>query len=148
MSTFVDSTPDNLLVWSTYFFKALIFSSASSALPSQQARPRPADTRLRDCQAQLSCCRAAGGATGAAAGVILSAMYMLTMYRDVVFGEITNPKLETITDLNRMEWAIFIPLIIMTLWLGVSSTVVTDITAASVDNLITNYNAALPAPAQ
>jgi NADH-quinone oxidoreductase subunit M len=75
-------------------------------------------------------------------------MYMLTMYRDVVFGEITNPKLETITDLNRMEWAIFIPLIIMTLWLGVSSTVVTDITAASVDNLITNYNAALPAPAQ
>ena len=34
-------------------------SSASSALPSQQARPRPADTRLRDCQAQLSCCRAA-----------------------------------------------------------------------------------------
>ena len=87
-------------------------------------------------------------ATGAAAGVILSAMYMLTMYRDVVFGEITNPKLETITDLNRMEWAIFIPLIIMTLWLGVSSTVVTDITAASVDNLITNYNAALPAPAQ
>ncbi|WP_370374829.1 NADH-quinone oxidoreductase subunit M, partial [Maricaulis sp.] len=87
-------------------------------------------------------------ATGAAAGVILSAMYMLTMYRDVVFGEMTNPKLETITDLNRMEWAIFIPLIIMTLWLGVSSTVVTDITAASVDNLITNYNAALPAPAQ
>ena len=28
-------------------------------MPSQQARPRPADTRLRDCQAQLSCCRAA-----------------------------------------------------------------------------------------
>ena len=87
-------------------------------------------------------------ATGAAVGVILSAMYMLTVYRNVVFGELTNPKLENISDINRMEWAIFIPLIFMTLWLGVSSTVVTDITAASVDNLITNYNAALPAPAQ
>ncbi|WP_203294405.1 NADH-quinone oxidoreductase subunit M [Maricaulis parjimensis] len=87
-------------------------------------------------------------ATGAAVGVILSAMYMLTVYRNVVFGEITNPKLENISDLNRMEWAIFVPLIIMTLWLGISSTAVTDITAASVDNLITQYQAALPAAAQ
>ena len=87
-------------------------------------------------------------ATGAAVGVILSAMYMLTVYRNVVFGEITNPKLETITDINRMEWAIFIPLIIMTLWLGISSTMVTDITAASVENLINQYQAALPAAAQ
>ena len=87
-------------------------------------------------------------ATGAAVGVILSAMYMLTVYRNVVFGEITNPKLENITDINRMEWAIFIPLIIMTLWLGVNSTLVTDITAASVENLISNYDAALAAPAE
>ena len=87
-------------------------------------------------------------ATGAAVGVILSAMYMLTVYRNVVFGEITNPKLENITDINRMEWAIFIPLIIMTLWLGISSTMVTDITAASVENLINQYQAALPAAAQ
>ncbi|MAK65015.1 MAG: NADH-quinone oxidoreductase subunit M, partial [Maricaulis sp.] len=87
-------------------------------------------------------------ATGAAVGVILSAMYMLTVYRNVVFGEITNPKLENISDINRMEWAIFIPLIIMTLWLGISSTAVTDITAASVENLINQYQAALPAAAQ
>ena len=40
-------------------------------------------------------------AFGAATGVILSAVYMLTVYRNVVFGEISNPKLETITDLNR-----------------------------------------------
>ena len=75
-------------------------------------------------------------------------MYMLTVYRSVVFGELTNPKLENITDINRMEWAIFIPLIIMTLWLGVNSTLVTDITAASVENLISNYDAALAAPAE
>ena len=87
-------------------------------------------------------------ATGAALGVILSAMYMLTVYRNVVLGEMTNPKLATISDINLMEWAIFVPLIVMTLWLGVNSTVVTDITAVSVDNLISNYNAALDAVAQ
>ncbi|WP_417468071.1 NADH-quinone oxidoreductase subunit M [Maricaulis sp.] len=85
---------------------------------------------------------------GAAIGVILSAVYMLTVYRDVIFGEITNPKLNTLTDLNRTEWIIFVPLIIMTLLLGVFSTLVTDITAASVEALISNYAAALAAPAQ
>jgi NADH-quinone oxidoreductase subunit M len=87
-------------------------------------------------------------ATGAAVGVILSAMYMLTVYRDVVFGEMTNPKLETITDLNRMEWLIFFPLIIGALVLGVFSTLITDVTATAVGHLISNYDAALAASAQ
>jgi len=87
-------------------------------------------------------------ATGAATGVILSAVYMLTVYRDVVLGEITNPKLETITDINRMEWLIFIPLIIGTLVLGLFSTLITDVTATAVDHLISNYDAALAASAQ
>jgi NADH-quinone oxidoreductase subunit M len=87
-------------------------------------------------------------AIGAAVGVILSAMYMLTVYRNVVFGEITNPKLESITDINRTEWLIFIPLIIMTLLLGVFSTLITDVTAASVGALIERYDAALAATAQ
>ncbi len=87
-------------------------------------------------------------ATGAAVGVILSAMYMLTVYRDVVFGEMTNPKLENITDLNRMEWLIFIPLVIGTLVLGVFSTLITDVTATAVNHLISNYDAALAASAQ
>ncbi|MBO6729350.1 MAG: NADH-quinone oxidoreductase subunit M, partial [Maricaulis sp.] len=86
-------------------------------------------------------------ATGAAAGVILSAMYMLTVYRNVVFGEMTNPKLETITDVDMKEAGMLGILAIATLVLGVSSTLVTDVTAASVDNLISNYQAALEAAA-
>ena len=39
----------------------------------------------------------------AASGVILSAVYMLTVYRRVIFGEITNTALATITDLNPRE---------------------------------------------
>lgn len=84
-------------------------------------------------------------AGGAAVGVILSAVYMLTVYRNVVFGELVNPKLEAISDLNRREWLIFAPLVAGTLILGFFSTLITDVTAASVDQLIANYQAALAA---
>jgi NADH-quinone oxidoreductase subunit M len=84
-------------------------------------------------------------AGGAAVGVILSAVYMLTVYRNVVFGEMTNPKLEGITDMNSREWLIFAPLVIGTLVLGFFSTLITDVTASSVELLISNYNAALAA---
>ncbi len=87
-------------------------------------------------------------AFGAAVGVILSAMYMLTVFRDVVFGEITNPKLESITDLNMREFGILAVLALSTLILGVFSTLITDVTAVSVNNLIDNYQTALDAAAQ
>ncbi|MEE2567551.1 NADH-quinone oxidoreductase subunit M [Hyphobacterium marinum] len=84
-------------------------------------------------------------AAGAAVGVILSAVYMLTVYRNVVFGELVNEKLSAITDMNRREWLMFTPLVIGTLVLGFFSTLITDVTAASVDLLIENYQAALAA---
>src|SRR5579872_7607622 len=43
----------------------------------------------------------------AATGVILSAVYMLTVYRRVIFGEITNTALLAISDLERREVLIF-----------------------------------------
>ncbi|MCW5723751.1 MAG: NADH-quinone oxidoreductase subunit M [Maricaulaceae bacterium] len=84
-------------------------------------------------------------AAGAALGVILSAVYMLTLYRNVVFGELTNPKLQDIADMNLREWIIFVPLVIATLVMGFFSTLVTDVTAASIGALIENYDAALAA---
>src|SRR5471032_1621225 len=56
----------------------------------------------------------------AATGVILSAVYMLTVYKRVVFGEITNSALATITDLSSREVLIFAPLIVGTLMLGLA----------------------------
>jgi NADH-quinone oxidoreductase subunit M len=79
----------------------------------------------------------------AASGVILSAVYMLTLYRRVVFGTITNPKLETITDLEWREVAIFAPLMIATLYMGVQPNSVFDLTSASVDQLVRVYQAAI-----
>jgi NADH-quinone oxidoreductase subunit M len=87
-------------------------------------------------------------AAGAAIGVILSAVYMLTAYRNLVLGDLTNPKLAQINDMNIREWAIFLPLIIATLVLGFFSTLITDVTAASVEQLLSNYQAALAASAQ
>jgi NADH-quinone oxidoreductase subunit M len=79
----------------------------------------------------------------AATGVIFSAVYALTLYRRVVFGTITNPKLETIADLDWREVAIFAPLIAATLVLGVQPGLVMNLTQASVDHLVSAYQAAI-----
>ena len=79
----------------------------------------------------------------ATSGVILSAVYALTLYRNVMFGEITNDALRNITDIDRRELAIFVPLIVGTIWLGVQPGLVLDYTAASVDAVVTTYRAAI-----
>jgi NADH-quinone oxidoreductase subunit M len=78
----------------------------------------------------------------AATGVILSAVYALSLYRRVMFGEITNPQLANITDLDWREVSIFIPLIIGTLFLGVYPHSIFQYTGASVDALVGAYRAA------
>lgn len=79
----------------------------------------------------------------AASGVILSAVYMLTLYRGVVFGPLTNPKLATITDMDWREIAIFAPLILSTLYMGVQPNSVLNLTSASVTQLVRVYQAAI-----
>jgi len=83
-------------------------------------------------------------AAGAALGVIFSAVYMLTAYKKVVFGELTNPKLESATDLNGREWINLGVLAVLAVYFGFFSTPITDTTRASVDHLISHYEAALP----
>ena len=82
-------------------------------------------------------------AFGAALGVIFSAVYMLTLYKKVVFGELTNPKLESATDLNGREWINLSVLAALTVYFGFLTTPVTDTTKASVEALIQQYQAAL-----
>ena len=79
----------------------------------------------------------------AASGVILSAVYALTLYRSMMFGEITNPAMRAITDIDKRELLVFVPLILGTLWLGLQPGLVLDYTAASVDLLTTTYRAAI-----
>jgi len=81
----------------------------------------------------------------ATTGVILSAAYALWLYRRVVLGDLIKESLRSITDMSIRERAIFAPLIAMTLLLGVYPSLVTDIIGPSVEALVTDYNAALPA---
>ncbi len=67
----------------------------------------------------------------ATSGVILSAVYALTLYRNVVFGEITNGQLSVIKDLNAREVFIFAPLMISTLAMGIYPKMVFVLTSAS-----------------
>ncbi len=70
-------------------------------------------------------------AAGAALGVIFSAVYMLTLYRRTVFGPVTNPELENISDMNTKELITIVPLAIGTILLGVVPGLVFDITRES-----------------
>jgi NADH-quinone oxidoreductase subunit M len=81
----------------------------------------------------------------ATTGVILSAAYALYLYRRMIFGELDKPKLLNISDMNMREIAIIAPLVFLTILFGVYPQPVFDVTAVSVKNLVTNYEAAIRA---
>ena len=81
----------------------------------------------------------------AATGVILSAAYALWLYRRVVFGALEKESLKSMLDLNAREKLVLYPLIALTILSGVYPAPILDATAASVDNLVNNYSAALQA---
>ncbi|MBX9466990.1 MAG: NADH-quinone oxidoreductase subunit M [Rhizobium rhizophilum] len=81
----------------------------------------------------------------AATGVILSAAYALWLYRRVVFGALEKESLKSMLDLNAREKLVLYPLIALTIFFGVYPAPILDATAASVDNLVNNYSAALQA---
>ncbi|MGE3866206.1 MAG: NADH-quinone oxidoreductase subunit M, partial [Hyphomonadaceae bacterium] len=80
-------------------------------------------------------------AAGACTGVILSAVYALTLYRKVALGTIENPKLAGIADLDAREWIIFVPLVLATLWMGLAPAGVLDFTKASIEGVQQLYQA-------
>ncbi len=81
----------------------------------------------------------------AATGVILSAAYALWLYRRVVFGALEKESLKAMLDLSAREKLVLYPLIALTIFFGVYPAPILDATAASVDNLVNNYSAALQA---
>jgi NADH-quinone oxidoreductase subunit M len=81
-------------------------------------------------------------AFGAAMGMILSAVYALHLYREVIFGDVVNEKLENILDVTKTEAFILGTLAFFTILLGVYPSLITDVTSASVEKLIADFNAA------
>jgi NADH-quinone oxidoreductase subunit M len=69
----------------------------------------------------------------AATGVIWAAVYMLWMLQRVLFGQVNNPENARLSDLNRRETALLIPLLILMLFMGVYPRVFLDRSKASVE---------------
>jgi NADH-quinone oxidoreductase subunit M len=55
----------------------------------------------------------------AATGVILSATYMLWMFQRVNYGPVTNEKNAALPDLRPREWAVLVPIVALTIVMGV-----------------------------
>jgi NADH-quinone oxidoreductase subunit M len=84
-------------------------------------------------------------ATLATFGVILSAAYALWLYRKMIFGTL-KPSMAAIKDLGWREVVIFAPLVVLTILFGVAPKPVLDMSAASVAQLLDNYQHAIAAP--
>jgi NADH-quinone oxidoreductase subunit M len=79
----------------------------------------------------------------ATTGLILGAAYMLWLYRRVVFGPLTREDLKTILDLDAREVAMFVPLIIVVLWMGIYPASFLEVIHGSVASLVDHYNASV-----
>ncbi len=83
----------------------------------------------------------------AATGIILSAVYMLYLYRRVIFGKLTKEHLYKIKDLNLREIIVLAPLLIIIIWMGVYPSPFLEILHVSVNNLIERVDTAQAASA-
>ena len=76
-------------------------------------------------------------AAGAVLGVILSAVYMLGMYQQVVFGPLRHTENKILQDLNLREWLYLLPLLALIVLLGVWPNPFLKRTLPAVNNYIT-----------
>ena len=76
----------------------------------------------------------------ASIGVVLSAAYMLWLYKRVVFGKLEKNNLKKIPDLNNSEIGVLFTLGTLIVFFGFYPEPFLDTIRVSVDNLINNYN--------
>ncbi|MFK7839166.1 MAG: NADH-quinone oxidoreductase subunit M [Bdellovibrionales bacterium] len=79
----------------------------------------------------------------AATGLVLGAAYMLVLYRKVVFGPTEHSDAANMQDLDRREFFLLTPLVVLVIYFGVFPTSITSYTTPAVQKLITDYNAHL-----
>jgi len=80
-------------------------------------------------------------ATLAAAGVILAAVYMLTLTQKTFFGPLSNPKNKRLPDLNVRETLALAPLVLFVFVIGFFPSLFLDRTKDSVQAFYEHYNA-------
>ncbi len=83
--------------------------------------------------------------TLAATALFLAPAYMLYLYRRVIFGTITRADLRDILDLSPREKAVFAPLLVLVLWMGIYPSSFLRPIRASVDHIVAQATAATDA---
>jgi len=81
---------------------------------------------------------------GAGLGVILSAVYMLSMFQKVYLGEVTHAKNQKLQDLQPREWASVIPLCAMAIFMGVFPSIFLRPMEPSVRKIVERVQAVRP----
>ncbi|MCP5008150.1 MAG: NADH-quinone oxidoreductase subunit M, partial [Planctomycetes bacterium] len=79
-------------------------------------------------------------ATLATTGVILSACYMLWMFQRVMFNKLSNPRNQVISDINRREWAVILPIVVLIFWIGIYPKPIISRLDVSVDHLLSQVD--------
>ena len=77
-----------------------------------------------------------------ATGIILGAAYMLYLYRRIIFGKLTKESLQKIFDLSGREVAVFTPLVVVVIWMGIYPLPFLDVMHVSVNHLISQVEMA------
>jgi NADH-quinone oxidoreductase subunit M len=72
----------------------------------------------------------------ASLGVVLGAVYMLKLYRDVFFGPVTRPERETIGDVGKAELGYLLPIVALIILLGILPNVVLSKTERAVGSVV------------
>ena len=76
----------------------------------------------------------------ASLGVVLGAVYMLKLYRDVFFGPVTRPEREKIGDVDKSDLGYLLPIIALIILLGVLPNLVLSKTERSVNAVVERLN--------
>ena len=72
----------------------------------------------------------------AATGVVLVAAYMLWLYRRVFYGPLVKEDVRAMMDLNMREIAIFVPLLMLVLWIGIHPSTFRDVYAPTLEKIL------------
>jgi len=83
----------------------------------------------------------------AATGLVLGAVYMLWLYRRVVFGRAESQAVLEMAPLARREVMIFVPLALFVIWLGVFPALLLDVMNPLIAEMISQLGSLAPASA-
>jgi NADH-quinone oxidoreductase subunit M len=73
-------------------------------------------------------------------GLVFGAVYLLWMYKRVMYGEITHNENKLLKDMTRREYAYLLPIVFFIVWIGLFPKPFLDKMTTSVEHLLQKVN--------